>query len=1035
MYFDLDALYAETRTEEFSSGKRRYYDDKVKKITTAQIDDKFYIYSTVAGVDKDEYSCKVVFDGQGGLYDYACSCDGFSLEKGPCRHIVATALSFEEKRPSFAETSSQKKKSDAGALNLISEYAKMRKSAQTVAEFNRVEIVPQLKTTGGVSLRFTIGAQKQYILKDISEFVSLYRNGDYKRYGVKLEFYHTGENFTDQSRKLAEFIVKSYYEKVAFYGPFMREKDELRLDQGDLDDFMSLYEGALIRYEKDDFVLIEKFEKSPPLKIEVKSTDGGYDITLSGGTVKFIEGSEYFYALVADKFYRVGRQFARVVKPFVENLQVKGKFFISSADTPAFYNSVLVKVSSHIEVVSDIDLTQFESSPLHCAVYLSATGGRLNCETECDYDGKKIDLFGEVLPTDFVRDWESENAIRGILARYFPHYPRLYTDFEEEIYDFLTDGVRALLPYAEVFMGENMKKFSVRRAPKLSVGVRLNSDLMEIGVSAPEYTSEQIDAILSAYKQNRRYIKLDDGFVTLDDEMMGTVSELLDDAIIQNGSFVLPRYYAPMVIDGIRDGMVIEQRDQAFSDLATSLSLAQSGNLRPLDKFDKVMRHYQKVGYGWLKTLKQNGFGGILADDMGLGKTLQALALFAEDGAKSIVVCPTTLMYNWASEVEKFAPELKTLIVVGNAQTRRELIATVDNYDLIITSYDLMRRDYEEYEKYNFDYAVADEAQYVKNPETKNATAVKRLNAKHRFAMTGTPIENHLGELWSLFDFIMPSYLGSYAYFRENYESAVVGGDEFVAEKLKRLVRPFVLRRLKSEVLTELPQKSETIISVPMDSEQEELYKANLSLVRQSVQSNAQINRVVALSMLMKLRQICCDPRLAYADYDGQSVKTDTCISLIKEASDGGHKILVFSQFTKMLDILAKRLTADGVPYYMLKGDTPKAERLRLVNKFNSGEVKVFLISLKAGGTGINLTGADVVIHYDPWWNESAMNQATDRAYRIGQNKPVTVYKLIAKDSVEEKIIELGQRKSELSSLVVGENNDIMQILDMLKED
>ena len=444
------------------------------------------------------------------------------------------------------------------------------------------------------------------------------------------------------------------------------------------------------------------------------------------------------------------------------------------------------------------------------------------------------------------------------------------------------------------------------------------------------------------------------------------------------------------------------------------------------------MRNYQKTGYRWLKMLKENGFGGILADDMGLGKSLQVIALLLEEKSNAIIVCPTTLMLNWESEINKFAPSLKVMTVMGGQEERLEQIKKCSDFDIVITSYDLIRRDHELYASHTFDYAIADEAQFIKNPETKNAIAVKKINATHRFALTGTPIENNLGELWSIFDFIMPGYLGSYDSFRDKYEVDIVRGETLATERLKRIVRPFILRRLKAEVLKELPAKTESVISTPLEAKQKEIYEANLALVRDSVRTSPDISRVVVLSMLTKLRQICCDPSLVYPDYSGNSAKTEACMELVERAVEGGHRILLFSQFTSMLDIIRRQLTERGITHFVLKGDTPKTERLRLVNKFNGGDTKVFLISLKAGGTGLNLTGADVVIHYDPWWNESVMNQATDRAYRIGQTKSVQVYKLVIKDSVEEKIMRLQEKKSALSSSVVGKTNGISDIIELL---
>jgi SNF2 family DNA or RNA helicase len=280
----------------------------------------------------------------------------------------------------------------------------------------------------------------------------------------------------------------------------------------------------------------------------------------------------------------------------------------------------------------------------------------------------------------------------------------------------------------------------------------------------------------------------------------------------------------------------------------------------------------------------------------------------------------------------------------------------------------------------------------------------------------------------------MPNYLGDYDTFRDKYEIDVVRGDEQKAERLKKIVKPFILRRLKTDVLKELPPKTESVIESPLESKQKELYEANLALVRDSLQATPELSRVVVLSMLTKLRQICCDPSLIYPDYDGNSAKTEACMELIERAVEGGHRILLFSQFTTMIDLLRRRLADKGITHYVLKGDTPKSERIRLVNKFNAGDTKVFLISLKAGGTGLNLTGADVVIHYDPWWNESVMNQATDRAYRIGQTKSVQVYKLVVKNSIEEKIMELQAKKTALGTSVVGKTNGLKEIIELLSE-
>lgn len=380
-------------------------------------------------------------------------------------------------------------------------------------------------------------------------------------------------------------------------------------------------------------------------------------------------------------------------------------------------------------------------------------------------------------------------------------------------------------------------------------------------------------------------------------------------------------------------------------------------------------------------------------------------------------------MLNWKAEIEKFANEIKTEVISGNAVYRDKLIKEIPNIDVAITSYDILKRDIEVYKEYNheFSYIIADEAQYMKNSNTQNAKAVKELNAKTKFALTGTPIENSLSELWSIFDFLMPGYLFSYKKFKEQYEMPIVRDqNEETMRKLRMLIEPFILRRTKKEVLTELPDKIITVLNNKMEEEQEKVYLSYLSEAKNELKE--QINtigfeksQIQILALLTRLRQICCHPSLFLENYKGESSKLTQCIELIKEMVESGHKILLFSTYTTMFEIIEKELKKENITYFKLTGQTKVSQRIGLVDEFNQNpDIKVFLISLKAGGTGLNLTGADMVIHYDPWWNLSAENQATDRAYRIGQKNNVQVYKLITKNSIEEKIYELQQKKAKL---------------------
>ena len=466
-------------------------------------------------------------------------------------------------------------------------------------------------------------------------------------------------------------------------------------------------------------------------------------------------------------------------------------------------------------------------------------------------------------------------------------------------------------------------------------------------------------------------------------------------------------------------------RDEGFRRAVECLQDSLDREYEIPEGLNGVLREYQKQGYRWMRGLHANGFGGILADDMGLGKTLQVITfLLAENRGCSLIVCPASLVYNWKKELERFAPQLRAEVAAGTAMQRREFFEG-ELPDVLITSYDLLRRDMAYYEKLHFFCQVIDEAQYIKNHGTQSAKAVKKIRAEFKLALTGTPIENRLSELWSIFDYLMPGYLYGYQRFREELEQPIVSGeDEDAAKRLQKLIHPFVLRRLKKDVLKDLPDKLEENIYAGMEGEQQELYDAHVKrlelMLEEKTDEEFDTGKLQILAELTRLRQLCCDPGLLYEKYEGGSAKKELAMNLIRSAVESGHKVLLFSQFTTMLDRLADMLEAEGIAYHMLTGATPKEKRAQMVEAFDRDDVPVFCISLKAGGTGLNLTAADVVIHFDPWWNVAVQNQATDRAHRIGQKNVVTVCRLIAKGTIEEKILELQERKTELADKILG---------------
>lgn len=547
------------------------------------------------------------------------------------------------------------------------------------------------------------------------------------------------------------------------------------------------------------------------------------------------------------------------------------------------------------------------------------------------------------------------------------------------------------------------------------------------GVDSNEYRE-----IFSSYKNNNRLYRMKNGaYLDLKDKDIEQAFKLIDILNIYNDfdNMKIPNNKA------IYLEKLIEDEDLSFvngskyvSNVVKKFDKVKSKNYEIPKDLNATLRDYQVSGFEFFKTLSDYQFGGILADEMGLGKTIQTIAfLLSNKDKKNIVITPTALIYNWKNELEKFAPTLKVGLLHAAKSEREKILDNIDNYDVILTTYTTYKNDIDKYKNINFDYCIIDEAQNIKNPDAIITKAIKNVNAKVKFALTGTPIENNLMELWSIFDFIMPGYL----YNKSKFKSIFVNNDKNIIE-LKNLIKPFILRRTKKEVITELPDKIEQKIIIDLEKEHKRAYKGYVNLITRKIKENNQDN-ITVFSYLTKLRQLCLSPELMVKNYQGKNSKLDVLINIINDSSD--EKILVFSQFTKVLEVIGKRLNEENISYSYLDGKTSAKDRVKLVEEFNTNNNKVFLISLKAGGTGLNLTSANIVVHFDPWWNPAVEDQASDRAHRIGQKNVVNVIKLIAKGTAEERVINLQETKKELIEDVINGNLDNSSTLKNLSKD
>ena len=603
----------------------------------------------------------------------------------------------------------------------------------------------------------------------------------------------------------------------------------------------------------------------------------------------------------------------------------------------------------------------------------------------------------------------------------------MFNGDDEKLFDLLKNDLSLLKEKATIYYSDRFKERRVYGASSLNAKISEGrGNYLEFSFNIENVNENEYKKIINAFKDNRRFFKLkDESFVDLKDKevikLLNLIDNLSEDSSIKSNEIKIHKSKAVFINESIKDNSLsFIHGKNIVEHISNKIESLTDINYEVPKDLKAKLRDYQLTGFNWFKTLSYYEFGGILADEMGLGKTLQTITfLLSEKGKKSVIVTPTSLIYNWKSEFEKFAPNLNIKIIHGNKEERIFTKEYIKEYDVLLTTYGTLRNDYNLYEDINFDYCIIDEAQNIKNSLSQSSEVVKKLNAKVKFALTGTPIENNLMELWSLFDYIMPGYL----YSKKKFQDKFIKNEKGIIE-LKKYIKPFILRRLKNDVMSELPDKIEKRYVVEMTKEQKKVYKTYIDNIKNKMKEKDLIkDKITIFSYLTKLRQLALDPGILVDGYIGGSGKIDVTVDLINEFINNNHKILLFSQFTSVLDSIKTIFDAEGIEYFYLDGSTKASERVSLVNEFNnSNKVKVFLISLKAGGTGLNLTSADVVIHFDPWWNPAIEDQATDRAHRFGQKNVVEVIKLISKGSIEEKIIKLQESKKEIINEIMNGN-------------
>lgn len=1049
------------------------YDNPENLELYSTVDSLYHVYIRIAGSE---------------LEDVRCECTDYQKHYGACEHIVATMMEFtsnQEYIRLFSEQGTLNMRN-----NLVTKQNKEQEQYRVFkqmlntfyhqqsgeSENNQLNVIPLHSVriepkviynayTKSMKIELKIGSKQLYKLKDLPSFYERMLKQESYRYGAKLEFVHTEEAFEENNLPLLRYVLK-YAEIIKYtneamnnYGHYGRTMgdDYITISNSGMDELFEALKGKCVEFQKEVVSTNVYFEEAEPnIQFDIQKVDDDtYEIVPHEFDVyeyEIIEGKDYLYFLYHDVLYRCQKDFEdtvlKLLEVFRNNYTSQIKF--PKKDLSKVFSVVYPKLKENIGLgeLDEKEVNQYVPKELFVKVFLDVTEENyITAEVKFIYGDTEFNPFlpKEVsIPRDIVRENEVLEIFLKTGFMLDRANARLILVNEEQIYSFLSTEIEIYMQQFEVLATDTFKKREIREPKIGNLGVRIENNLLHIDFSQMDFDLTELKDIMKKYRLKKKYHRLKDGsFLKLEENDTMNFIESVTDAIdidytqVQRGELHLPLYRS-MYLDRLLQNM----NSSGVSKSAEYKQLVKNMDKKEVDEEIPIpeglhadLRSYQKIGFQWLALLDKYQLGGILADDMGLGKTVQMLAVVlsyvenTEKAKPTMVVCPSSLALNWYNEIQKFAPSLKAIVIHGSVEERETQIKEINQYHVVITSYDLLKRDIDLYRElnYQFKYVIADEAQYIKNNNTQNARAIKAIQSDTRYALTGTPIENSLSELWSIFDFIMPGYLFRYKKFKELYENSIAKeNDESCMSKLKMLIEPFILRRIKKEVLTELPDKTITVLHNEMQGEQLKLYasyiaQAKKEAVREIHENGFEKSQIKILALLMRLRQICCHPALFLQNYHGESSKLTQCVEVVKEAIQAGHKILLFSGYTSMFEILEKELKKEGISYFKLTGQTKVGDRIRLVDEFNENDdIKVFLISLKAGGTGLNLIGADMVIHYDPWWNISSENQATDRTYRIGQKRNVQVYKLITKNSIEEKIYELQQKKAKLADTMLS---------------
>ena len=951
-----------------------------------------------------------------GVINYSCQ---ICREKQPCKHflILATKILIDEQeqikalaeRFDFEVKDVDRREQQAAFDYELEKVFKEIRKEEVANASTKARLKIYLEDTRySYSVGLTIAKGKEYRIASIDRFLNRFANEEEFRYGKDLTLIHNLSSFDEVSQKIISILQK--YPQNAF------------IDLGNDESLMYLDE--LLDALKDNYLYINNevyHVEKDPMDIKLLVTNN-FSLRVNGVVKGFIPLSRNYYICKS----------ANSVKPLTNNRYINhlvdsviGYPLSTIRDNFDNYKySFFEKYPEYFELDEDIQKLMSSSSLIIQAYFdydkdnIYETTKYIKNEQEVDIN--EITNFYEVSQ---IKHYKEVLASYGFLGH-------VLTD-GGQVWDFLNSTLDNLRAIAEVYFSKDLQDRSTSQFKSPTISIKKDGSMLEVLVDNSAYSEEELKAILIGLKRKKKFVKIGNNFISLLSEDTKKFYDIAKDFDLisentLNKKKQVPLYYAFKAYGKDNSFLSMDDYlDEVFNDLK---NFSESGFTIP--KINGELRPYQVDGVKWLLTLYKYSLGGILADDMGLGKTIETIAFInaIENNKPILIVSPKSLVFNWISEFNKFAKDIPVYGIIGTIEERKKIIKKIkdDKFGVFFISYDSLRNEYENLLQFTFDVCILDEAQFIKNMHAKKTNAVKQINALHTIALTGTPIENNIYDLWSIFDFLMPHYLLDYDDFKDSFES-----DDEYYKIVKDKVAPFILRRRKEDVLKDLPEKYEVIITTEMSVEQRKIYDAYRLKAKEELKSSDSGSKMIeVLSIITRLRQICVDPSTFVENFAGDSGKITTLKEIIVEKMKEEHRFLIFSQFVSALNIVKDEIEKMGIKYFMITGDTSAKERLNICNEFNANEeYKIVLISLKAGGTGLNLVGADVVIHLDPWWNYSAQNQASDRAHRIGQTRTVEVIKLIAENSIEERVVNLQNEKKELVDKVISNDDSSIKSL------